>query len=302
MNKTAVRRLAAPAVLAALALPLLAACNLASAAADANQKAAESGGTEIKADETGLGEVLVDAEGKTLYMFENDKDGKSACYEDCEKAWPPLLTEGEPEAGDGTAQDLLGTTERTDGGEQVTYNGMPLYYFAKDAKAGDVKGQGVKDVWYVVDGDGEIVTDKAGADDGDGDGYDDGYGGDDSKESYDLQLADNPDYGPILTDAEGMTLYMFFKDENLDAASACYGDCLDKWTPLTVEADPTWGEGVDKSRIGTIEREDGSTQVTYNDWPMYTFADDTAAGDTKGVGFKNLWCATTATGEAAVTK
>ncbi|ADD40360.1 hypothetical protein [Stackebrandtia nassauensis] len=295
MSNSLLRRLALPAVIAALAIPALAACNSAGANESTGKEAADSA-TEVKVGETSLGDVLLDSEGKTLYMFKKDKDGKSACYDKCEKMWPPLTVDGDAKAGDGADADLLGTSEREDGSQQVTYNGMPLYYFAKDKAEGDVNGQGVKDVWYVVDAEGNIV-DKA-KDSGGDDGYDDG----EEKKSYDLQLVDNDEYGPILVNSEGMTLYMFFKDEKLDNASACYKDCLNKWTPLTVEDDPTYGDGVDKSLIGTIEREDGTKQVTYNDWPMYTFNDDANAGDTKGVGFKDLWCATTATGEAAVTK
>lgn len=299
MSKTLIRRLAVPAVLAALALPALAACDATGETQNASNSESAKPVTEVKVAETGLGEVLVGAEGKTLYMFDNDKDGESACYAECEKAWPPLLAEeGEPKAVDGAKQDLLGTVERTDGGEQVTYKDMPLYYFAKDAAEGDVKGQGVKGVWYVVDADGEVIREKP--DSEEGTGYEDGY--DSKDDTYDLKLTDNDEYGPILVNSGGMTLYMFFKDEKLGNASACYNDCLKKWTPLTVEDDPTWDKGVDKSLIGTIDREDGTTQVTYADWPMYTFNDDTEPGDTKGVGFKNLWCATTPTGDAAVTE
>ena len=104
-----------------------------------------------------LGEFLVDADGMTLYLFTNDSEGTSNCYDGCAASWPPLLTEGEPEAGDGVDAALLGTTERTDGTTQVTYNGLPLYFFASDQSAGDTSGQGVGDVWYVVSPEGEAV-------------------------------------------------------------------------------------------------------------------------------------------------
>jgi predicted lipoprotein with Yx(FWY)xxD motif len=105
-----------------------------------------------------LGDVLVDPEGMTLYMFVNDGPGESACYESCATNWPPLLVEGEPVAGHGLDQSLLGTTERLDGTLQVTYNGMPLYYYVQDSAAGDTTGQGVGGAWYVVNPDGEAVT------------------------------------------------------------------------------------------------------------------------------------------------
>ncbi len=103
-----------------------------------------------------LGEILVDAEGRTLYLFLNDEQGDPTCNDDCAQAWPPL--EGPGEAGEGAAADLLGTVEREDGTQQVTYNDWPLYYFANDQQPGDTNGQGVGDVWFVVDVTGEPVS------------------------------------------------------------------------------------------------------------------------------------------------
>lgn len=101
------------------------------------------------------GEFLVDAKGRALYMFTADAGQEgSACYDACAKAWPPLLTKGDPRAD---APDLdptkLSTIERRDGTRQVTYAGMPLYYFVKDKRAGDIKGQDVTGhggEWYLV--------------------------------------------------------------------------------------------------------------------------------------------------------
>lgn len=103
-----------------------------------------------------LGEILTDGEGNTLYLFVPDEQGDSVCYDDCAAAWPPVT--GPAEAGDGVDDSLLGGQARTDGTEQVTYNGWPLYYFAADAVAGDTKGQGVNDVWYVVDAAGDAIS------------------------------------------------------------------------------------------------------------------------------------------------
>lgn len=106
---------------------------------------------------TPLGDVLTDSEGRTLYMFDPDQQGPSTCYDQCAQAWPPLTVEDEPVAGEGVDASLLGVTERTDGAQQVTYNRWPLYYFARDAAAGDVNGQGVNGVWWVLDGAGQPV-------------------------------------------------------------------------------------------------------------------------------------------------
>lgn len=104
-----------------------------------------------------LGDVLVDGAGLTLYMFDPDAQGASTCYDECAANWPPLLQDDEPVAGDGADQSLLGSVERDDGGMQVTYAGWPLYYFMQDAAAGDVNGQGVNDVWWVLGAGGEPI-------------------------------------------------------------------------------------------------------------------------------------------------
>lgn len=110
-----------------------------------------SGETEIEAEDSSLGTILVDAKGNTLYLFMPDTDGASTCYDDCAASWPALIAKGELKAGgDGLDESLLGTTKRDDGKMQVTYNGHPLYHFAGDAAAGDTNGQGIGDVWFVV--------------------------------------------------------------------------------------------------------------------------------------------------------
>ncbi len=108
-------------------------------------------------EKAGLGTFLTDAKGMTLYIFLNDEPGKSNCYNGCAQNWPPLLTEDAPVAGESVDASLLGTTERTDGSTQVTYNGYPLYYWVHDAVPGDTNGQGVKDVWFVISPTGEII-------------------------------------------------------------------------------------------------------------------------------------------------
>ncbi len=102
-----------------------------------------------------LGDILVDQDGNTLYLFLPDAQGPSVCNDGCAAAWPPLLSG--PVAGDGVDAGLLGTATRADGSEQVTYNGWPLYYYADDAAAGDTNGQGVNDVWYVVSAGGDAI-------------------------------------------------------------------------------------------------------------------------------------------------
>jgi predicted lipoprotein with Yx(FWY)xxD motif len=110
-----------------------------------------------------LGSFLADSKGMTLYLYTKDTPNTSNCYGACALAWPPLLTEGAATAGAGVDAALLGTTTRTDGSTQVTYNGWPLYYFAKDQKAGDVTGQNVGTVWFVVSPEGQKIETTAAA-------------------------------------------------------------------------------------------------------------------------------------------
>jgi predicted lipoprotein with Yx(FWY)xxD motif len=110
-----------------------------------------------------LGQILVDEEGKTLYLFVADKGTASTCYTSCATIWPPVLTNGAPQAEGGAKASLLGTTTRTDGKVEVTYAGHPLYYFIQDKKAGDTTGQGVNGfgaLWWVLSPSGAAITTK----------------------------------------------------------------------------------------------------------------------------------------------
>jgi predicted lipoprotein with Yx(FWY)xxD motif len=99
-----------------------------------------------------------------------------------------------------------------------------------------------------------------------------------------IDVADNPDLGKILTDADGNTVYLFEKDEN--GTSACSGDCATEWPPVTTSGSPKAGSGADDSLLGTIKRDDGSEQVTYDDHPLYTYSGDSNPGDTNGNGLE----------------
>ncbi len=104
-----------------------------------------------------LGSILVDDKGMTLYLFTKDTPNTSSCYGKCASFWPPLLTAGAPVGGDGLDASKFGTTTRTDGTVQATYNGWPLYYFAKDKQAGDVNGQKVGGTWFVISPSGDAI-------------------------------------------------------------------------------------------------------------------------------------------------
>jgi predicted lipoprotein with Yx(FWY)xxD motif len=117
-------------------------------------------GVELAVSSNSLGDIVVDGEGRTLYLFEQDTqgDGTSACSGGCADNWPALVVAAgtTPGAGDGVTGEI-GTITRGDGSTQVTLNGWPLYYFAGDSAAGDTNGQGLNDVWWVVTGAGEAI-------------------------------------------------------------------------------------------------------------------------------------------------
>ncbi len=100
-----------------------------------------------------LGKVIVDSKGFTLYDFHKDKGGVSSCYGACAGVWPPLLTEGKPQVGEGAMAAQLGTTKRKDGTVQVTYAGLPLYTYTADQKPGDANGNDFSSFgaeWYAL--------------------------------------------------------------------------------------------------------------------------------------------------------
>lgn len=113
----------------------------------------------LDTSDTDLGTILVDGDGRTLYLFDNDAEGESACTDACAETWPPL--EGEAEAAGDVDPALLGTITRPDGATQATYGGHPLYHYAADSAVGDVNGQAVGDVWWVVATDGSAIRDAA---------------------------------------------------------------------------------------------------------------------------------------------
>jgi predicted lipoprotein with Yx(FWY)xxD motif len=95
------------------------------------------------ANDRNLGKILDDTDGRTLYLFANDSGTKSVCTAACASAWPPLRASGKPTVGAGASASIVGTTPRSDGKPQVTYNGHPLYTYTGDQNPGDTNGQGV---------------------------------------------------------------------------------------------------------------------------------------------------------------
>jgi predicted lipoprotein with Yx(FWY)xxD motif len=128
----------------------------------ASQEATASApkGKTVKVISSDFGRVIADAKGEALYLFTKETGSKAKCYGACADAWPPLLTKGEPRAGNGAKESKLGTTKRRDGKTQVTYSGHPLYYYEDDSP-GKILCQDVPEfggIWYVVKPSGAAVT------------------------------------------------------------------------------------------------------------------------------------------------
>ena len=227
--------------------------------------AAQTGGTEVKViDNAQFGDILTDSEGRTLYLFRNDRRLQSNCSGGCLTAWPPLLTEAPPVAGEGVDAGRLDTITRSDGTLHVTYNGWPLYYWRDDVNEGDTDGQDRGDVWFVVSPYGGPVFTSAS-----------------------VQLSADAEFGEIITDDSGRVLYLWKRDEK-DTAN-CNGGCALAWPPLLTADAPIAGSGLNSDRLGTVTRDDGSSQVTYNGWPLYYWFRDSEPGDTLGQEVGRTW-------------
>ncbi len=205
-----------------------------------------------------LGKFLVGPDGLTLYSFAVDPIGESACYDKCATAWPPLLVDSADKLkADEDIPGKFGTTTRKDGKLQVTYNGVPLYYWFKDKKAGDTTGHRVGRTWWVV----PPAT---------------------------VYMQAVPKLGTILVGPTGMSLYMYKKDTA--DTSTCYDKCAENWPPLVVKSADEFVPGVNlPGKFSTTTRKDGKLQVTYNGMPLYYWKDDKAVGDANGEGTGNVW-------------
>ncbi|WP_043173373.1 SCO0930 family lipoprotein [Streptomyces sp. NRRL B-24484] len=258
----------------------------------------------VRVDEK-LGPVMTDGEGFTLYRFDKDtaKPPASNCSGTCATTWPPVLKDDATTAGTGVDAGKLGEITRADGSRQLTVGGWPAYRYAQDAAPGDTKGEGVGGTWHALAPDGS----KAKA------------GGataptataqptampsmtQQAPSGMQLSLFNHPQLGPIMVDANGMTLYHFAKDTAWPMRSNCEGECLKTWTPAP-PVDPKKIKGVDPKLIGKMQRSDGTWQLSINCTPAYLYTGDKSAGDALGNGLANgAWTAINPQGKAATGK
>jgi predicted lipoprotein with Yx(FWY)xxD motif len=220
----------------------------------------------IKLMNTNLGKVLTDANGMTLYYFITDTpaNGTSTCYAatNCSHFWPVFSVDTVLVSPPLSKGDFSSMT-RTDGTNQTTYFGWPLYYFLNDKVPGDVKGENVLKTWYVA------------------------------KPDYTVMIASAPGLGAFLTDPFGKTLYTFIQDTT--GTSTCTGACLTKWPAFS--ADQVIAPSVLKtSDFAPITRTDGVKQWAYMGKPLYYYSGDSRPGMTNGQGFANKWNVANITG------
>ena len=210
---------------------------------------------------------------RTLYMLTTDPQGQTTCLfaSGCGAFWPPLLTTDFPTLGPGVDRELVGVIRRPDGGFQVTYGGLPVYFFAFDlgpgAPAGLTNGEDFADpfafgIWYTVSPTGIPDPGKV------------------------TVTSETSGSGSILAVASGFTgadstLYAFSADST--STSACSGACARAWPPVLTSEPPAASGSASSGSLGTIQRPDGTFQVTYAGHPLYFFSHG-LNGSTSGAG------------------
>ena len=133
-------------------------------ASSAPSSSAAAENATLASGDSDLGSIVVDSEGMTVYVFDKDvqNSGESSCSGDCLTAWPPVVADSDEPATEGVTGEV-GTITRDDGTKQVTLDGWPLYHWQGDSAPGDITGQGVGGVWWVVSADGTKITTPAGS-------------------------------------------------------------------------------------------------------------------------------------------
>ncbi|WP_416986499.1 SCO0930 family lipoprotein [Streptomyces sp. T028] len=225
-----------------------------------------------------LGNILTDSKGMTLYRFDADtaEPPKSNCDGDCATTWPPVSAD-DVSAGDGIDKSLLGEVTRSDGTKQLTVDGWPAYYYAKDANAGDTTGQGVGNKWFALAPDGKKAKAQSAA--------------------AGLSVRNDAKLGKIVVDKNGMTVYRFVNDKAWPKpVSNCNDACRDKW-PIVDPVDFSETKGIQEKGYMNFTRSDGDKQQTINCFPIYTFSGDKSPGDINGQGVGGTWYAVAPNGD-----
>ncbi len=210
--------------------------------------------------------------GQAMYAYANDKPDTSTCTGACAANWPPVITLGKPIIDKGLDATMIGTIKLANGSLMLTYNHKPLYYFVGDSKSTDVNGQGIKNLWFVQGADGNSITTLLPAA---------------PKSEPTVNVSHNATYGQILTDGNGMTLYISLNDYK--GVSSCNAACLQNWTPVFTLGHPTVGQGINNLFIGSTTTSYGLMIVTYYGRPLYLYKGDKNPGDVKGEDMNVAW-------------
>lgn len=256
-----------------------------------------------------LGAYIIDQRGHALYLHRKDRRGHSECYGECLKHFTPALKRRNIKINleIGLNQRLLGQYKRNDGSLQVTYNNHPLYYFVNDKSPNDTLGHVHNMTWYLVTPSGNALIKRTA-----------------SREVDDIPVSPRSirDYldlhnmsranlssltplklyvkssqiGDYLTEELGLPLYIFKGDQ--PGVSKCTGICDSTWIPFSIprnfniDNNFTTSDRIRKDLIGSIDREDGRRQLTYNNWPLYIYSLEKSQNETLGHGkreFDNIW-------------
>ncbi len=227
---------------------------------------------DLKLSDSTLGKIITDQNGKTLYFFSNDVAGGSQCSGGCLTNWPVFFKEN-PTFGSELSSADFGTITRADGAKQTTYKGWPLYYFAADAAAGDVKGENVNKIWFAAKQTYNLFVGNIQLVGHDGKNYMADYKEGAGKTTY-------------LMDSKGRTLYAFAfdkKNTNTFTKSDFSNDSV--WPIAQITDFSSIPSGFSAADFGTIDVF-GKKQLTYKGWPLYYFGQDAEKmGATKGVSF-----------------
>ena len=217
--------------------------------------------------------ILTDAKGKTLYYFTPDTATTAACTSSCADNWPPLLVTGSGSPTSATSLPGKLSMQTTANGNQVEYNGHLLYTFAADSAPGQTKGEGLFGKWFVATPDLTEGSNSSG-----------------SSSNALIKTATAMVSGKsetILTDAQGKTLYYFTPDTA--TTSACTGSCAQNWPPLLATGSGTPTSATTLSGKLSTQTTANGNQVEYNGHLLYTFAADSAPGQTNGEGVLGKW-------------
>ncbi len=199
---------------------------------------------------------LVDAKGMSLYYYTKDKTGDSDCNGNCIKAWPAFYAANLTVSPPLDPADF-GTIRRSDNSMQTTYKGWPLYYWVRDKNPGDMTGEGVGKVWYIL-----------------------------KVPAYTVMISTDKTLGNYLVDGKGMTLYWFAKDTPGKGEGS--GGSVANWPAFAPDSFVV-PSALDPADFRMVVRGDGTKQATYKGYPLYYFVKDEKRGDIVGQDVKNVW-------------